>query len=415
MDLRSEAEAALRKADPLCVGANSTLIATKSVTEQSTILWSQILFLRDATQDQLQSMGNLCVLLSSAIKKANSESSSRLKRLIRSNEELNAILTLLNGTRLDPAIAESGNPSLYQFVNDEDVTVLKSQIDDYGHSLRKGLQDLQALPEQLQRELQGLREKAPEPPADLKNAPKLLAEATDEKAPLAQEMARLLDSLTRHYDLCSEIPNLNEKEKREALEVATTDQKLVQGAISRMNLIKDIFDRAHEVVVDLHRRLMIEFEASANFFHEIEAFTAHALVCYVSQIREKQEECAKVYDSVDHVTREVQGLTSYFKLFKKAYSALVIEIVRRRQAQDHLYKVLRDANASLQEAHDREFAVRQDFCSNYGEFLPKGIWNDIDSQPHLYVLDFEEEKMPNISKDSLAEALKDLNSSTKRS
>lgn len=411
MDLRSEAEAALRKADPLCVKANSTLIATKSLVESSTVLWSRLLFLRDATQDQLQSMGNLCVLLANAIKRANSESSNRLKRLMRSDEELDGVLSVLSATQLDVGIAEERSPNLYEFVNDDDVTTLKSQIGDYSSRLRKGLQDLQALPEQLQRELQGLRERAPEPSHDLRKTPALLAKATDEKSPLAQEMATLLDSLTRHYDLCTEIPDLNEQEKKEAFEVAVNDRQLVHGAISRIDSIKDIFDNAHEVVKGLHGRLSTEFDASANFFHSIEAFTTHALARYVSQIREKQEECTRLYDSVDSVTREVQGLSSYFKLFKRAYSALVIEIVRRKQAQDHVHKLIKDANATLHAAHGRETAVRQDFCATYGEFLPKRIWNDIESEPHLYALDFEEEELPQIGKDSLANALKDLNSS----
>lgn len=403
-EVTAEAESALRQADPLCVEANSFLIECKKLNENSTALWARTLFLHDAQAAQLQNMGNLYVILKHSIEQARLESEKRIEQFRRERSELSTLLQALRLQHVDPTL---GSGTLHGYVHTEDLDALDRQVNASLEVLSNGLSSLTQVPEQLQRELSAFRDRQPQLSDSCRNAPRDMASEVEGIAPLARDLADDLDSLGRHFDLCMQLPTLDVKDRRDALSVIESDRPQVREAVKRVR-------EGHARILELkksaderHRLLLEMFASVRDAWEAVDIFTSHSLRERVAAIQARHHEASATFSSANDLIAELEGLVEYYRLYSKAYHALVVELARRRQSQQHLRKIVEEANAALAMAHQKEASTRQDFIDAYGDYLPPDLWTP-DSGPRTYAIEFIPEDIPEPSKDTLARALKEL-------
>lgn len=405
-ELVSEAERSLRSADPLCADANAYYTELRLLVEQSIVLWARILFLHAAQQDQLQSLGNVSLVVHSGVEIVRGDCEQRIKAMKRSRIELMGLLAKLKQTTVDEAF--KGHNTLYQYVHESDIFALESQVDLLADQLMKSFAEIENVPDRVQRLLAELRDKSSQlPPVVEATIPRKVAKLTSKATPYANDMASLLNALTSHYDLCSQIPQLSPEEAKEALEVAMGDRVQVFDALERLKECRSQLKSRHRESQRLQHSLAMSFETLKGFEDSVSDFISNQLRPALLSISEKHSECRQLFLSVESVTSELNSLADYYRLFKKSYHALIIEIIRRKEAFKHLSKVVENANNALNGFVSREHDSRQTFLDTYHEFLPKELLASMADMSREYKIILEPENLPDLAKATLMDAMKD--------
>jgi len=417
-ELIGEADRHLREADPLCSDANAYYAEMRVLVEQSTILWARILFLHTAQQDQLQNMGNVCLVIKNAVDKSQQESHHRIKALRRSRAELRTLLESLKATPLDPAFRGDGTiegapttekASLYHFVHEDDISALEARVDEMTELVQRQLVDLDRLPAEVQAQLADLRTRGPNVQDGVLQSeiPRKMARITSRAAPFASHMADLLVALTSHYDLCSQIPQLPAEDAAQAMQVVLGDREQVQSALNQLKDARSQLKARHRESQRMQHSLDIVFEQCKSYETELATFVTNTLQPALGQVEATFGECKLRFPEIDAVTNELSSLAEYYKLFMKSYHALIVEIGRRHESAKQLSKVVENANNALAGFHKRESEMRAEFSETYHQFLPPELWSGLAHPPKEYSIQLEPEPLPVVSKDTLLTALRD--------
>lgn len=405
-ELVSEAERSLRSADPLCIDANAYYAELRLLVEQSIVLWARILFLHAAQQDQLQSLGNVSLVIHSGVEKAREDCEHRVKTMKRSRVELRTLLATLKQTNVDEAF--HGHSTLYQYVHEGDVSALETQVDLLADQLLRSFAEIEGAPDRIKKLLAELRDQSSQlPPVVEATIPRKMAKLTSKATPYANDMANLLTALTSHYDLCSQIPQLSPEEASEAIQVAMGDREQVIDALERLKECRSQLKSRHRESQRLQHSLAMSFETLKGFEDSVSDFISNQLRPVLLSISEKHSECRQLFLDVESVTAELNGLTDYYRLFKRSYHALIIEIARRKESSKHLSKVVENANNALSGFISREHDSRQTFLDTYHEYLPRELWPNMADMPREYKIILEPEQLPDLTKAALLEAMKD--------
>ena len=84
------------------------------------------------------------------------------------------------------------------------------------------------------------------------------------------------------------------------------------------------------------------------------------------------------------------NLVQYYTNFSSAYTALLVEVRRRTEAQLQTSSVVNDAIAKLSSLFEQEVRARQAFMDLHAAFLPEDLWRGIVDPPARAVIQMEE-------------------------
>ena len=233
-------------------------------------------------------------------------------------------------------------------------------------------------------------------------------------------MADLLSSLTKHFDLCVTAVRTTEGgadlARRKAAEAAQDGPSVsISGVIAeqeshvsglepitsrdRADMMRVVVDDASEVegvVRELGERLAaMEGEYAAlesqvegwrrGYEAGFEAFGAledvgGKLAIYVAAESEFlarwEDEKAAIFAKLE----EMEQLRVFYEGYAKAYERLILEVDRRRAAEDRVKATWRKARESVDRLVDEDAAAREGFMQDVGEFLPTDLWPGLDRE-----------------------------------
>lgn len=404
-NLITEAEDALRKADPLCTSGDTYYAETKLLIEQTTVLWARILFLHTAQQDQLQIIGNVCLVSHSGVEKTSIQCQQKIKLLKKCRNELRALLADLKATEVDPAF--KGNANLFDYIHEDSTVMLEKRVDDLVDELKSKLGLIDSVPVKIQQKLVQLRSQAPSLPAALDSETlRKLNKLSDKSGVMVGEMADTLTSLTNNYDLCSQIPSLSEEDAQEATQVALGDRQHVIEAIEQLKASTNRLRLKYTESQRLQHSLAMAFEQFITYDNSISEFIQTELRPCLILMNDESAKCGSIFTQIDEIAAEISGLSEYYRLFMKSYDALVLEVNRRHESQKQLQKLIDNANNALKGFRQRELDSRAEFLNTYREYIPEELWTGMADLPGEYSVEHVAEDLPKLSNASLSQAQK---------
>ena len=241
----------------------------------------------------------------------------------------------------------------------------------------------------------------------------------------AQEMADLLESLVRHFDLCvtavkhtegggavarsitGDIPaevqtsgeglsnigeeihaNLNapldpmtDKEYHEMVNV------LVKDAPEADDVVMEIQDRISEME-SIYEQLCSQRDATLSVSNatlevhrHLSTLASTRLPRYISQAHNFTRVWNEENDRFSSGLSELSDLHSLYDGFFNDYDSLILEVARRSHVRQKVEKVLRDAEHKLNQLYEEDVAARENFRVEQGDFLPSDIWPGIGRAP----------------------------------
>lgn len=95
-------------------------------------------------------------------------------------------------------------------------------------------------------------------------------------------------------------------------------------------------------------------------------------------------------DHISTLKQEMFNLVEYYTKFSVAYEALLGEVRRRGEVQQHTGILVSEIAQKLTSLHDQEIRTRQGFMDKHAAFLPEDLWRGIYDPPTRFSVHAEE-------------------------
>ncbi|KAL4791555.1 autophagy-related protein 17 [Aspergillus venezuelensis] len=429
--------------------ANEIVTAARSTLEDSVVVSARTSFLRTGLNDQLRLLYNVRAEVEEISLRGRSEFAGVLRSLDAADARLRKTLGLLRETIVHASFRPEGEEekSLHDFVDERGVeelhATLKSSIDrtnaaqaeletsnyafdDELQSIKKALGTYRATTKLASSRTSvsssssqsGSNSSIP----SLSSMPSMVHSLEMH----AQEMANLLESLVRHFDLCvtavkhtegggaaaksitGDMPagvissrgggpnsieddinaNLNapldplsDSEYREMVNV------IINDAAEAEDVVMEIADRIGEMESVIETLLAQRdshfaiYNATKEVFTHLSSLASTRLPGYIAQAHSFSAVWNDEHDRIKSGLADLSDLSALYDGFLDAYDGLIIEVARRRQVRHRVEKLLRETRAKLDVFHQEDVAAREAFRVDQGDFLPSDIWPGLSREP----------------------------------
>lgn len=236
----------------------------------------------------------------------------------------------------------------------------------------------------------------------------------------AQEMASLLDSLVRHFDLCvnairhteggyaavrhaashpppgadpvsvsgvinnesesvHEAP-ISEEERIEMLSVLENDSNEVEDVVMELrDRIADM-ELKHESMLEQVAALQATHKATINAYALLEGVSAH-LPSYIVASQEFRYRWEEIKDGMRSQMEELEGMRIFYENYYSSYDGLILEVDRRKQSEEKVKNILKKAMEQVRKVCEADMLERGAFRDEVGDFLPMDLYPGLTDQP----------------------------------
>ncbi|RAH72580.1 autophagy-related protein 17 [Aspergillus aculeatinus CBS 121060] len=426
--------------------ANEIVTAARSALEESVIVSARTGFLRRGLNNQLRLLYSVRSEVEEISLRGRSEFASVLKDLDAADARLRKTLGLLRETIVHSSFRPNGEDqkSLHDFVDERGVdelhAALKASIDRTNAAQAELDSSNYAFDDELQsikKALGNYREatklassrssSSSSPSASSSSLPSLssMPSMLHSLEMHAQEMANLLESLVRHFDLCvtavkhtegggaaaqnitGDMPagvnvsgrgGPNIEEEINAHLNAPLDPLSESGYLEMVNVLMKDAAEAEDVVMEIQDRIgemesVLEslvcnrdslfsiYSATTDVFGHISSLASARLPGYIAQAHNFTRVWNEEHERIDGGLSDLSDLNSLYDGFLEAYDSLILEVSRRRHVRQRVEKVLRDAKHKLDQLYEEDVNAREAFRVEQGDYLPSDIWPGIGREP----------------------------------
>jgi autophagy-related protein 17 len=232
----------------------------------------------------------------------------------------------------------------------------------------------------------------------------------------AQEMAALLASLVTHFDLCvtavrhteggyaavrkaaSDLPPgaepvsvsgvmnasqdieeqgpLSEEERREMLIVLENDASEVEDVVTELRERLGEMESRFEVIQDHVAHLTTAYDTTITAFSILESISAH-LPGYLMAASDFKLHWEDTKMQIQEQLEELEGMRLFYENYHASYDHLILEVYRRRQAEDKVKAMIKKATEQIEKVVEADMRERQEFRGDVGDFLPGDLWSGV--------------------------------------
>ncbi|KAH0562721.1 hypothetical protein GP486_002614 [Trichoglossum hirsutum] len=432
--------------------ANELVTSARAALEESVVLTARSGFLKQGIIGQAKILRRVRDVIEDVAREGQVEFEAVLRELDAADARLQRTLDALRSTTVEPGFrpTEAQPKTLHDFVDDQGVDNLKASIrssidqiqeaqKDFSDSISSFDSDFQAV----EKAISSITVPSPSSSGMLESPiPPLLRNLESH----AKEMAVLLQSLVRHFDLCVTAVKHTEGGGAAARSI-TGDLPKGMGVIDRGGnddddgappepitaeerenmldvLTKDAAE-VDDVVVEIRDRLAemeTQFDPISSHVSYLsgvhdDAIAAFQLLeeigtrlpVYVSNSRDYLAHWEDEKRTIELRMEDIDSLREFYEGFLKAYDGLIIEVGRRRGVQVRMEAIVREAMAKVEQLHDEDAAEREAFRLDQGDFLPSDIWPGLSNPPSCYEivsLNRDVSDLPDLPKKLIEQALR---------
>lgn len=420
--------------------ANEIVTAARSALEESVVVYSRTGFLRHGLNNQLRLLYSVRTEVEDISRRGRAEFSATLKDLDAADARLKSSLDLLRETTVHEAFRPEGEEPkcLHDFVDERGVedlhAFLKTSIDRTNAAQRELETSNHAFDDELFSIKQALGHyRAATKPSSSSPSSSSSSSASNVTMPSlssipamlrslemnAQEMANLLESLVRHFDLCVTAVKHTEGGGPAARSLTGdmppgvgpgTDTETNADANAPLeplshseyeemkNVIQKDAGEAEDVVMEIQDRigemesvlenlltqrdaLMSIYHATTDVFRHLSSLASTGLPGYIFQAHNFCRVWNEEHDHIDAGLGELLGLHSLYVGFLDAYDGLILEVARRKHVRQRVERVLRETRQKLDQLYEADVNDREAFRVEKGDYLPSDIWPGVGGEP----------------------------------
>ena len=431
--------------------ANEIVTAARSALEDSVVVSSRTSFLRRGLNNQLRLLYSVRSEVQEISLRGREEFAEALKSLDAADARLRNTLDLLRDTIVHSSFRpkDEDPKSLHDFVDERGVeelhTAMKTSIDrtnnargELDTSNREFDDELTSIKQALRHYRSATKMASSRVSASSSSSSSSSSASESDLLSLssmpgmlqslemhAQEMADLLESLVRHFDLCvtavkhtegggaaarsitgdmppevqtsgEGVPNIGEEinANLNAPLDPLTDQEyqemvtvLAKDALEAEDVVMEIQDRISEMEsiyeqIGAQRDALLSIStATLEVNRHLSTLASSRLPRYISQAHNFTRVWNEENERFTTGLTELSDLHSLYEGFLNAYDSLILEVARRRHVRHRVEKTLRDTKHKLDQLYEEEVTAREAFRVEQGDFLPSDIWPGIGRAP----------------------------------
>ncbi|RDW27648.1 autophagy-related protein 17 [Yarrowia lipolytica] len=200
----------------------------------------------------------------------------------------------------------------------------------------------------------------------------------------SEDMANLLQSLARHYDLCERGQDLSTGaiEAEDVNELGELRAVLENDAQQLPDVLDELQERLDEVkqgCQGVHNHMTQMYHSYSLEVRQLEGIQAvEKTMDATLEICETQQRDTKEYLlKVQRYVSETSAVVTHYQTFLNSYKALLHEAERRNAAEAKMKDYVTEVNAKLAQMSIQETNRRQDFVAQQGDYLPADIWDEL--------------------------------------
>ncbi|KAJ6113983.1 hypothetical protein N7523_007300 [Penicillium sp. IBT 18751x] len=428
--------------------ANEIVTASRSALEESVVVSSRTNFLRRGLNTQLRLLYNVRAEVEEISFRGRHEFEQALGSLDAADARLRSTLDLLRETIVDASFRpkDEAPRSLHDFVDERGVEELHGAMKNSIDRTNTARGDLDISNREFDEELTSIKQALRHYRSATKMASSRASASSSSSASVsdsgllalselpgmlqslethAQEMASLLESLVRHFDLCvtavkhtegggaaarsitgdmptevqasgEGMPNIGEEinANLNAPLDPMSDQEyqemvnvLMKDALEAEDVVMEIQDRISEME-SIYEQINVQRDALLSVSHatldihrHLSNLASTRLPRYISHAHNFTQVWNEENERINSGLTELSDLHSLYEGFLNAYDSLILEVARRAHVRARVEKVLHDTKRKLSQLWDEDVAAREAFRVEQGDFLPSDIWPGIGRAP----------------------------------
>ncbi|GAA5795164.1 hypothetical protein HPULCUR_000518 [Helicostylum pulchrum] len=242
----------------------------------------------------------------------------------------------------------------------------------------------------------------------------------NEKIQLQEEeslkMADILTSLMKHFDQVQEATRISQLGPEECakldISILKADDDSLQNIIEELRIGLDAVIFTSEEIYDrmqVYLRVKDELIKVLNQLDQI-GLGADAiydkLLDFESEIKERE-------DNLDEFFEQLKSLVEWYRCYASSYNYLLLEIDRRKSAQEKQDQLKNELLKSFEAAYNDELQERRSWSAQHGQYLPEVLCPFIKDAPSILTVAIESDvvtRLPNLSRSSVEKALSEIHS-----
>ncbi|EXF84411.1 kinase activator [Colletotrichum fioriniae PJ7] len=406
--------------------ANEIATDARQAHEEAVVLYAETQFLRRAISEQLA----LLMKVRRGLKRTYDAGKRDFKHLVKTmdatNEKLQETMAMLKNTTVEAVFRPSGEErrNLMDFVDEKSVHVMVE-------ALKQSLGELQAIQTsfdgdllRFDDDLRALKKTMtatplPRTPSDSSQydpIPELLGSLVDN----SHDMAQLLTSLTKHFDLCvtavrtteggaalarrraaevtqsqggdgvslsgviadqeSQMPDLEPittQDRADMLDVVVSDASEVEGVILEISKRLQTMEEEFSAMTGQTGQIKLAFLGTLQGFAALEEMGGRMASYIASEaefLQRWEDETYTIYNKLG----EMDDLRDFYEKYAGAYDNLILEVERRRMVEDKITNIWKKAMDSVDKLVENDRREREGFRQDIGEFIPTDLWPGMD-------------------------------------
>jgi autophagy-related protein 17 len=230
----------------------------------------------------------------------------------------------------------------------------------------------------------------------------------------AAEMASLLDSLVRHFDLCvnaikhteggfaavkqaandNQFPDgvtvsgviqdtgndsglvlepLSAEDRKQMLTILSNDAAEVEDVVAELHQFLATMEEEYEQIQDHVTSVSSAYASTTAAFSLLESIGTR-LPVYMANSQEFLLRWADSKAQIEEQMDELEGMRVFYEGYLSSYDGLIMEVSRRRAAEEKMKALLRKTMEQVQKLHESDTKEREGFRREVGDFLPSDLW-----------------------------------------
>ncbi|KAI2464715.1 autophagy-related protein 17 [Annulohypoxylon bovei var. microspora] len=409
----------------LVLRANELVHSARQAHEESVILAAQSQFLRQGISEQIRLLQRLRRGMIRTYDSGKRDFKQIIKTLDAANGRLVDTMKVLRDRIVDSTFRPRGEEkkNLLDFVDE-------LQVDAMRDALKENIQALQNTQKSFDgdllrfdtdmRSLHNIMSASPSPSPAASSTEHLVPRFLSSMLEHSHDMAELLSSLTKHFDLCvtavrtteggaalarikaAEVTNsqggedmsisgviaeqeshmpdydpISAEDRAQMLEVVVQDASEVEDVVRELNVRLQSMEADFAMVDEQTNQVKKTYVSTLEAFGVLEDIGSR-LNSYISAESEFRDRWSDEHQAIEDKLAEMDDLRIFYESYSNSYDGLILELERRKSLEEKVTSIWKKAKESVDKIVESDRKERERFRSEVAEYLPTDLWPGMD-------------------------------------
>lgn len=405
--------------------ANEIVTSARAALEESVVLNARTGFLRSGISEQVKILKKVRGGIENIYKEGQWDFKSVIRTLDAANARLESTMDILRSTMVEAAFRpEKEDPrSLLDFVDEQGVETMRDALKESIRESKEAQTEFDSSILAFENDLRALKaamKSSPQPSAS-QSRNELSSTIPTHLQSLeshAQEMAALLDSLVRHFDLCvnairhteggyaavrkaasSQPPGaeavsvsgvmntendppsgepISDEERREMLDVLEKDSSQVDDVVMELKEYLEEMEMKHDAVLEYVSALTTTYNEMTAAYQILEGIGAR-LPGYIIASQDFRIRWEETKINIGEQLNELESMRLFYENYHSSYDGLILEVYRRKQYEEKVKTIMKKAMEQIEKVYEADMKEREGFRVDVGDYLPVDLWPNVNA------------------------------------